>query len=414
MGAHSRKNIMKFIVATLALMLVIASSSIVPEEEMNEVFIQAKAKVDAMAGRESACVQTARATIRGVLDEVKNAQRQLNRMDNGARCKNKRSHIVRRWQKEVSNRSRQLSRAKSLLRTAQNANIRTTVVFRIANRNCNVFYGTSSWRRARHTVAIRKRNVTRAAARLQDARRTLSREQESARRARCACRTRVHRNANNALRRARSLTNERKRTITREHLVICLAKSRKYKGKRGNDLAQACKSKRMPSSYNAKLVLRKTRMARMNFRCKVNGGNHSVRLISKNGRDTTHTGVGMLQRRKGGRWGYVCDDHWDSRYGTNNANVACRAMGFTRANLSRSNNCGANSGFQTGRASKSFVNRFCKKIRNQQFNTDDLKCGSSSYHTFGQCAERRAANLGQSFCSWTESIVLSCNGHREE
>ena len=52
-----------------------------------------------------------------------------------------------------------------------------------------------------------------------------------------------------------------------------------------------------------------------------------VRLVSASGR-TTGLSAGRLEIFLNGKWGTVCDDFFD----INDADVACRQLGFDRAN----------------------------------------------------------------------------------
>ena len=53
-----------------------------------------------------------------------------------------------------------------------------------------------------------------------------------------------------------------------------------------------------------------------------------VRLVSDSGRTTTGLSAGRLEIFLNGQWGTVCNDIFD----INDANVACRQLGFDRAN----------------------------------------------------------------------------------
>lgn len=74
--------------------------------------------------------------------------------------------------------------------------------------------------------------------------------------------------AKDAVAQARKLTGERKRSIIRELMLICLVDARsKGNAKARNNAGKSCKSQGLPSGYNSKLALHQTKLAKMNFKC---------------------------------------------------------------------------------------------------------------------------------------------------
>lgn len=200
---------------------------------------------------EEMCVKGARKSIQAILHEVKNAQKTLDQMDNGARC-----HTI--GQREIDYAKRRLAHKKNAVKTAtrllnqaQNARVSVSSTLNAANGNCNAFFDSLDWKRARHRVNHRKREVSRAKQMVQDARKNLSKAEKSARIARCNCKRRVTRQAKNALAQARKLTPERRRSILRETMVLCLGAGKSYKH---------CASKGLAAQYRKKLELRQTKL----------------------------------------------------------------------------------------------------------------------------------------------------------
>merc|ERR1712216_1112741 len=122
------------------------------------------------------------------------------------------------------------------------------------------------FRRARRNTINKRNAYTQARTRVADAREYLAKMIEKQKRDRCKCKFRVQKAAARAVAQARRLTGERKRTIIRETMLICLvhARSRKTRAQK-NAARQACKRTRLPSKYNNQLTLRKTKLLRMNF-----------------------------------------------------------------------------------------------------------------------------------------------------
>merc|ERR1711959_387314 len=69
--------------------------------------------------RRSACVKAADASINNVFTDVKNAQRMLNRLDNGRTCATRNQHLINRAKRTISLRQRQLHSANNNLRKAR-------------------------------------------------------------------------------------------------------------------------------------------------------------------------------------------------------------------------------------------------------------------------------------------------------
>merc|ERR1719504_409388 len=86
-------------------------------------FVQEGSEMDSRA-RRSACVKAADASINNVFKEVQNAQRSLNRLDNGRRCASRNQHLINRAQHTIRLRQHQLNTANANLRKARRARVR--------------------------------------------------------------------------------------------------------------------------------------------------------------------------------------------------------------------------------------------------------------------------------------------------
>merc|ERR1711981_711309 len=120
--------------------------------------------------------------------------------------------------------------AKKVYYAAQNAPIKVKLSFSSGNRNCNAFTSSAQWQAARRNVSRKKNAWTKAKQQVADARKYLSKMQAKAAADQCSCKRRVTKAAQNAVVQARRLSAERKRTIIRELMVICLANAAKKKG----------------------------------------------------------------------------------------------------------------------------------------------------------------------------------------
>merc|ERR1719353_1130823 len=207
----------------------------------------------------ASCTSNAHKAIKDVVHEVKNAQTILNKMDNGSRCASKGQSAINNAKASLQRKQAAVKHAQKELNKAQNARVSVSVTFSSGNRNCNVFTSSAAWQRARRNKN-RKQKVN-------DANKYLAKMQAQAIRDQCKCKDRVTKAAKNAVAQARKLTAERKRTIIRELMVICLANAAKKKGAAANNAGNRCKSQGLPSKYNSQLNLHQTKLVKMNFKC---------------------------------------------------------------------------------------------------------------------------------------------------
>jgi len=217
---------------------------------------------------ENQCISNAHKSIASVLHEVKNAQSILNRMDNGSRCAKKGQAAVQNAKASLRHKQAAEKKAHKNLNKSRSAKITVTVTYSSANRNCKAFTNSNAFRRARRNEQAKKNALTRAKQQVRDAKKFLKKMEAKAAADRCKCKARVTKAAKTAVTQARRLTGERKRSIIRELMLICLVKARsKSTPTARNNAGNACKNQGLPSSYNSKLVLRQTKLVRMNFKC---------------------------------------------------------------------------------------------------------------------------------------------------
>merc|ERR1719258_153393 len=112
----------------IALVAAVAQASVVETEFVQEGsapsddnFSAAQSRVESMLemdtrARRSACVKAADASINNVFKEVQNAQRSLNRLNNGRSCDSRNQHLINRAQHTIRLRQRQLNTANANLR----------------------------------------------------------------------------------------------------------------------------------------------------------------------------------------------------------------------------------------------------------------------------------------------------------
>jgi len=222
---------------------------------------------DGVKGNE--CISNAYKTIKSVIHEVKNAQSILNRMDNGSRCINKGEAAVNSAKRSLARKRADEKRAQKASNAASSVQVEVTVSFSSGNRNCNAFTSSNEWKKARRNKNRKKNDLAKAKQQVKDAINYLNKMKAKAKQDRCKCKRRVIQAAKDAVVRARKLTNERKRSITRELMLICLVKARsKGNASARNNAGQACKRQGFPSKYNSSLKLHQTKMSKtLNFHC---------------------------------------------------------------------------------------------------------------------------------------------------
>merc|ERR1711988_53429 len=219
-------------------------------------------------GNENQCISNAHKSIASVLHEVKNAQSILNRMDNGSHCAKKGQAAVQNAKASLRQKQAAEKKAHKNLSKSRSAKITVTVTYSSANRNCKAFTNSNAFRRARRNEQAKRNALTRAKQQVKDAKNFLKKMEAKAAADRCKCKARVTKAAKAAVTQARKLTGERKRSIIRELMLICLVKARsKSTPTARNNAGNACKNQGLPSSYNSKLVLHQTKLVRMNFKC---------------------------------------------------------------------------------------------------------------------------------------------------
>merc|ERR1712196_162839 len=227
-----------------------------PEFKAATAKVSTMLEVDTMA-RRSACVKAADASINNVFTDVKNAQRLLNKLNNGRHCATRNQHLINRAKRTISLRSRQVRSSLNHLRHQRRSRVRWNFSFESLRENsCSAFYRSGQWQSAKRRVHHANRRLVQSRA----ARNNLKVQIRNAKRARNACRCAVQRRTLRELKNARRLTGERMKTLLREMMVKCLVAARK-RGKNANKYASRCKSLRVSASYKRRLRLYQTRLA---------------------------------------------------------------------------------------------------------------------------------------------------------
>merc|ERR1712072_170686 len=247
--ASSRKTMGMKSLIFVALVAAAAQASVQETEFVQEgsemdSFSAAQSRVESMLemdtrARRSACVKAADASINNVFKEVQNAQRSLNRLDNGRRCASRNQHLINRAQHTIRLRQRQLNTANANLRKARRARVRWNFSYEsLREGSCSVFFRSGAWQAAKRVVNHRSRVVTQAKANLRAAKKNVKKQ----------------------LILARKLTGDRQKTLLREMMVKCLVAARK-KGKGANAAAARCKSLHISAAYSRRLRLFQTKLA---------------------------------------------------------------------------------------------------------------------------------------------------------
>merc|ERR1712072_740716 len=256
-----KETMMKSLIV-IALVAAVAQASVVETEFVQEGsapsddnFSAAQSRVESMLemdtrARRSACVKAADAPINNVFKEVQNAQRSLNRLDNGRRCASRNQHLINRAQHTI----------------------RVLPLWCLAGGQACC----EPSQPCRHPVQGQP-----------------SRRQEQSYRA-------------DPQLQARKLTGDRQKTLLREMMVKCLVAARK-KGKGANAAASRCKSLRISAAYSRRLRLFQTKLA-----AGVAGANCSVGQYRGGGSGINYRGY--FYRSLGGAHvhGHAngCDNHF--------------------------------------------------------------------------------------------------------
>merc|ERR1711934_1232200 len=291
-----KETMMKSLIV-IALVAAVAQASVVETEFVQEGsapsddnFSAAQSRVESMLemdtrARRSACVKAADASINNVFKEVQNAQRSLNRLNNGRSCASRNQHLINRAQRTIRLRQRQLNTANANLRKARRARVRWNFSYEsLREGSCSVFFRSGAWQAAKRVVNHRSRVVTQSKANLRAAKKNVKKQ----------------------LIQARKLTGDRQKTLLREMMVKCLVAARK-KGKGANAAAARCKSLRISAAYSRRLRLFQTKLA-----AGVAGANCSVGQYRGGGSGINYRGY--FYRSLGGAHvhGHAngCDNHF--------------------------------------------------------------------------------------------------------
>merc|ERR1711959_193739 len=186
-------------------------------EAGSESFMSAQDKVESMLredteARRSACVKAADASINNVFRDVKNAQRMLNRLDNGRRCATRNQHLINRAHRTIRLRTRQVHSSVQYLRTQRRSRVRWNFSFEsLREGSCSAFYRSGQWQSTKRRVHHANRRLAGARANLRAARNNLKVQ----------------------IRNAKRETGDRMKTLLREMMVKCLVAARK-RGKNAN------------------------------------------------------------------------------------------------------------------------------------------------------------------------------------
>merc|ERR1711881_181781 len=213
------------------------------------------------AAKRNACQKAADASISNVFREVQEAQKMLNRLNNGRSCATKNQNLINNAQNLVNRRNREVRTANNNLRKARRARVSWNFSFEsLSEGRCGAFYRHGNWQAAKSRVDKRNRALNQAKANLTAAKNNLKVQIATAKKVRNTCRCNVQKNTKNQLKIAKKLTAERQKTILREMMVKCLVSAR-AKGKKANAAAAKCKNLRVSAAYNRKLNLTRTRWA---------------------------------------------------------------------------------------------------------------------------------------------------------
>merc|ERR1711998_823721 len=164
MGASKTRETMMKSFAILALTIAIVNAT-VPEE----TFVQEGSMMTTF-DEASARVEAADASINGVFRDVKNAQRMLNRLNNGRHCATRNQHLINRAKRTISIRTRQVHASTNALRKQRRSRIRWNFSFEsLREGSCAAFYRSGQWQGAKRRVHHANRRLISARANLRAA-----------------------------------------------------------------------------------------------------------------------------------------------------------------------------------------------------------------------------------------------------
>jgi hypothetical protein len=368
--------------------------------QMEETFSAANNHVDVFLAEEtearrSACVKAADASINDVYNDVKNAQKFINKMPNGRSCAGRNQHLINLAQRWIKRSQANIKTAKRNLTKARRSRIGWDFSFEsLRPGQCHPFFRSGQWAAVKRKVQHRTKLLTNAKATLRAAQQNLRVQIHNAKRVRNQCRCNVKKSLNKQLALARKLTPERRKSILREMMVKCLVAAR-GKGKNANRAAAHCKNIFLSKAQQNKLAFHMPRLAR---------GVAAAKCNAKGGAGWKHSGTGWCETfhtcRGGDKRNFWA---WVKKQGYKRYKGACSARANTRVYGRRHKFWGGKFTYKQCRAKCDAMGRSCEGITMP-----------ASIRRSGRAAPKKIANPSLWQKRWNKFMKIArANRHKE-